>query len=68
MENYKLKALLKKNLKPYLKVDLKIIKFDDAEIDKYKFHQYRSPISINNLDINKTVLFNTVSFSLFECI
>ena len=36
-------------------MDLKIIKFDDIEIDKHKFHQCRSPISINNLDINKSL-------------
>ena len=27
-------------------MDIKIIKFDDTEIEKYKFHQYKSPISL----------------------
>ena len=26
------------------------------------FHQHESPISINNIDINKIVVFNQVSF------
>ena len=33
----------------------KIIKFDDIEIQKQKFHQHKKPISIKNRDINKTV-------------
>ena len=35
MKNYELK-----NLKVYIKIDKKIIKFDDTEIEKYKFRQY----------------------------
>ena len=31
------------------------MKFDDTEIEEYEFHPYKSPISINNTDINKTV-------------
>ena len=40
----------------------KIIKFDDTEIEVYEFHQYKSPISINNIDINKIVASNTFPF------
>ena len=40
----------------------KIIKFGDIEIEKKKFHQYKSPLSINNIDINKIVVSNKVSF------
>ena len=29
-----------------------ITKFDDAEIEKQKFYQYKRPISIKNIDIN----------------
>ena len=29
-------------------MDKKIVKFDDTEIEKYKFHQHRRPISIDN--------------------
>ena len=36
------------------------MKFDDTEIEKYKFHQYKSPILINNIDINKIVVSNKV--------
>ena len=34
-------------------MDKKIIKFDDTEAEEYKFHQYKSCISINDIDINK---------------
>ena len=37
-----------------MKMD-KIIKFDDTDIEEYKFHQYKSSISINNIDITKIV-------------
>ena len=37
-----------------------IIKFNDIEIEKQKFHQYKRPISIKNTDINKTVVSNKI--------
>ena len=40
----------------------KIIKFDDTEIDEYKFHQYKSPILINDVDINEIVVSNKFPF------
>ena len=41
----------------------KIIKFGDIEIQKAKkFHQHKETISIKNIDINKIVVSNTVSF------
>ena len=43
-------------------MDKKIIQFDDTEIEKYKFHQYKSSILIGNIDINKIVVLNMVSF------
>ena len=43
-------------------MDKKIIKFDDTEIEKYKFHQHGSPIYIDNVDINKIVVSNKLSF------
>ena len=43
-------------------MDKKIIKFDKTEIEKYKFHQHKSPILINNLNINKIVISNKASF------
>ena len=39
-------------------MDNKIIKFDDTEIKKYKFHQNKSPTLINDIDSNKIVVFN----------
>ena len=40
----------------------KVIKFDDIEIQKQKFHQHKEPISIKNIDINKIVVSNKVHF------
>ena len=39
-----------------------IVKFDDIEIKKQKIHQYNRPTSIKNIDINKIVVSNKVSF------
>ena len=39
-----------------------IIKLDEIEIEKQKFHQHKRPFSIRNIDINKTVVSNKVSF------
>ena len=41
-----------------------IIKFGDIEIERQKFYQHRRPISIKNIDINKTVVSNKVSFDI----
>ena len=43
-------------------MDKKFIKFGNTGIKKHKFHQHNSPISINNIDINKIVVSNKVSF------
>ena len=40
----------------------KVIKYDDTEIKKEKFHQNKRPISIKNVDINKIVVSNKVPF------
>ena len=42
-------------------MDKTIIKFGDIEIKKQKFHQHKSPL-INNIDINKIIVSNKVSF------
>ena len=39
-----------------------IIKFYGTEIEEYKFHQYKSPILINNIDINRIVVSNKFPF------
>ena len=39
-----------------------IIKLDDTKIKNYKFHWHKSPILIDNIDINKIVVSNKVSF------
>ena len=43
-------------------MDKKIIKFGYTEIEKQKFLQHKSLISINNVHINKIVVSNKVSF------
>ena len=43
-------------------MDKKVVKLDDTEIGKYKFHQHKSPASIDNIDINKIVVSDKVSF------
>ena len=43
-------------------MDKKVLKFDDTEIEEYKYHQKKSPISINNKDINKIVVSNKLHF------
>ena len=37
-------------------MDKKIIKLDETEIEEYEFYQYKSPISINDIDIDKIVV------------
>ena len=43
-------------------MDKKIIKFDNTETQEYEFHQYKSPISINGIDINKIGVSNKFPF------
>ena len=43
-------------------MDKTIIKFDDTEIEEYKFYQYEKPISLNDIDINKLVVSNKFPF------
>ena len=40
----------------------KIIKFDDTEIEEYKFYQNKSPILIKDIHINKLVVSNNLPF------
>ena len=40
----------------------KVTKFGDIEIQKQKFNQHKELISIKNIDFNKIVVFNKVSF------
>ena len=50
-------------IKPYIKIDKSIIKFDDTDIKKYKLHQNKSSISIGDIDINKIVVSNKLPFN-----
>ena len=43
-------------------MDKKIIKFDDAEIEEFEFHQHKSPISINDINIDKIVVSDKLPF------
>ena len=40
----------------------KILKCNDTEIEKYKFHQHKSSFSIDNIDVNEIVVPNKVCF------
>ena len=42
-------------MKACIKMNKKIIKFGDTEIEKQKFQQHESSILINNIDINKII-------------
>ena len=43
-------------------MDKKVIKFDDTESEEYKFYLQKSPIVINDIDINETVVSNKFPF------
>ena len=51
-------------MKADIKINKNIIKFEDTDVEKKKkkFHQHKSFILINNLDINKIVASNKVPF------
>ena len=49
-------------MKAYIKIEKTITKFGDTEITKHQFQQYKRTISIKNIDINKIVISNKVSF------
>ena len=34
-------------------MDEKVVKFDDTEIEEFEFRQYRSPVTIHNIGVNK---------------
>ena len=40
----------------------KVIPFGDTEIEKHKFYCHKNPILIDDLDINKIIVSNKVSF------
>ena len=52
-----------KKIKPYIKINKNILKFDDNEIEEYIFYQNKSSILINDVGINKIVVFNKLPFS-----
>ena len=43
-------------------MDKRIVKFDETEIEKYQFHQYKRSVSVNDIDTNKIVLYNKIPF------
>ena len=60
MKNHKLKK--KSFFENIYENGKKIINIEDIEIKKQKLDQHERPFSIKNIDINKTVLSNKVSF------
>ena len=53
---------IQKFLKACIKMEKASINFGDIEIQKQKFLQHKGRISIKNIDINKVVITNMVSF------
>ena len=45
-------------------MDKKVTKFDDTEIEEYKFHQPRSAILINGINVNKIVVSNKQKYTV----
>ena len=39
-----------------------IITFSNIEVEKHKFHQHKSPISIHDLNLDRIVVSNRVAF------
>ena len=61
VEKLWIKKIVKK-VKTIYKNGWKIIKFDEIEIERYKFHQHKIPILTNDIDINEIVVSNKVPF------
>ena len=53
MGNYKLKNY--ERFVSIYKNEQKTITFDDTEIEKHRFLSHKSPISMKNIDINKSI-------------
>ena len=45
-----------------MKLGLKNREFNDAKIEEYEFHHYKSPISIDDIDINEISVSDKISF------
>ena len=61
MKNLKLEKLWK-IIKPYIKIEQKILKFDDTQIEDNDFHPSKKPISIKDIYINKIVASDKLPF------
>ena len=53
-------------MKEYIKMKKLIIKLGDNEIEKQKFHQNKRPISLEHIDINKTVVSHKVLVKVLD--
>ena len=50
-------------MKAYIEMKKTIIKFPKIEIEKQRFYQHKGPTSTKNIDINKVVVPDKVSFA-----
>ena len=50
-------------MKLYIKMEKTVTKLGNIEMEKQIFHQHKRPISIKDININKIVISNKVSFS-----
>ena len=55
-----------KNFETYIKMEKIIIKLGDIKIKKRKIYQYKRPISINNINVDKIVVSQKVSFDKYR--
>ena len=50
-------------MKVYIKIDKKTIRYGDTKIEEHRFHQHKTPILINHIDIiNKNSFSENSSF------
>ena len=50
----------------YIEMERAIIKIGDIDIKKEKLHQHKRPVSKKNIDIQKVIIGNNVSFFFFR--
>ena len=52
----------KKNLLSHMKMSKEILTFGDIEIEKSKFYRHKTPIFLKDVDIEKVLVSNKISF------
>ena len=63
MQNADLTEKKVKNLLSCIKMGTEILTFGDIEIEKKIFYRYKSPVTLRDIDIEKVLVSNKISFS-----